>query len=125
MKWKLFALFLILLALTACGQPADEGLISEAGSFSETFCSENALEGQYVMIGSAYCSHCVETKPVFEEACTESGTNCVVLDISTTEGTDAMNNLGISVMYTPTFIFDCDYFVGALDKEGYLELLAS
>jgi len=123
MRLKILALFVVLLALTACGEPTEDGLISEAGSFSDSFCSEKGLEGQYVMIGSAYCSHCVETKPVFEEACTESGTNCVVLDISTTEGTDAMANLGVSVMYTPTFIFDCDYFVGALDKEGYLALM--
>lgn len=123
MKWKLLTLLLVLLALTACNGSADEGLIAGDGSFSEAFCSEKGLEGQYIMIGSAYCGHCIETKPIFEEACTESGKDCVVLDISTTEGLDAMNNFGISIMYTPTFILDCDYYVGAKLKEDYLELL--
>tara|TARA_Y100000310_G_scaffold345282_1_gene463393 strand:+ start:4964 stop:5341 length:378 start_codon:yes stop_codon:yes gene_type:complete len=119
---KKVILVLLLLVLVGC-QSVPEGdiLIDSDGSLSEAECSIRGLEGKYVMIGSAFCSHCVDTKPVFEADCEETGVDCVSIDTSTTEGWELLESYDLSVLYTPTFVFDCEYFIGA--REDYVGLM--
>jgi len=112
----------MLLVLVGC-QSVPEGdiLIDDDGSLTDAECSSRGLDGKYVMIGSAFCSHCVEAKPIFEEDCEETGVDCVMIDTSTTEGLALLDSYDLSVLYTPTFVFDCQYFIGA--REDYAGLM--
>jgi len=65
---KKVILVLLLLVLVGCqSTPEGDILIDSDGSLSEAECSVRGLEGKYVMIGSAFCSHCVEAKPIFKK----------------------------------------------------------
>lgn len=124
----------ILLMIAGCDSTATGNVVSEkdkfdvitigkAGSFSSEDCVQRKLEDKIIMIESKYCGHCKQTLPVFEGACKEKGVEPIILDISVPEQRKQMESYGINVMYTPTFIFGCDYFVGSRSKEDYLSLL--
>lgn len=94
------------------------------GEISRQECIERDLHGKVVMLESQYCGHCKKTLPIFEAACEELGLTPLVVDISTKEGVDLLTSYGIEIQYTPTFIFDCKYYVGAKQsKEEYVQLL--
>jgi len=46
-----------------------------------------------------------------------------VIDTSTTEGWELLESYDLSVLYTPTFVFNCEYFIGA--REDYAGLMLS
>ena len=77
------------------------------------------------MLESKYCGHCKETMPDFKEACDEKGITPIILDISIDEQKLQMESYGIDIRFTPTFILDCEYFVGVKSKEEYVQFLES
>ena len=93
------------------------------GEFNPAECSQRGLDGLIIMLESEYCGHCKTTLPDFQEACEESGVTPIILDVSITEHRDQMKSYGLEIQYTPTFIFNCKYFVGAKTKEKYLNLI--
>lgn len=93
------------------------------GSFSIEECRIRKLEDKTIMILSKYCGHCKQTIPLFEESCEEKGISPIILDISIPEQRKQMEAYRIKIQYTPTFIFGCNYYVGAQNKEEYLLLL--
>lgn len=98
-------------------------VISEDGYFNQDECVQRGIKDSVFMLESKYCGHCKKTLPIFKEACDEKGINPIILDLSNDEQRKQMEESGISVLYTPTFIFGCDYYVGVGSKEKYLELL--
>ena len=96
--------------------------ISEPGSFEIEECEKRDLDEKIIMIGSKYCPHCLETKPDFIEACEAKGIKAEVFDLAETEDRDKMKAYGLEVVFTPTFIYGCEYHIGAKTKEEYLKL---
>jgi len=94
--------------------------ITKDGSFSKESCIERGVSDKVIMLQSKYCGHCQHTIPIFEEACREEGVEPIILDVSIPEQREQMESYGVQIAYTPTFIFGCDYYIGARDKEGYL-----
>lgn len=99
--------------------------ITSAGTFSESQCDIHNPDYEVVMLESKYCGHCQATMPIFLEACEEKGITPVVLDLAEQEDAkQAKEKYQVSVQYTPTFLFGCDYVIGAQPtKEDYLQLL--
>jgi thiol-disulfide isomerase/thioredoxin len=97
--------------------------ISESGTFSLKDCQDRKLEGKAIMIESKFCGHCQSTKPLFLQACQESGIVPEILDISKKEEQEKMISYSVEVQYTPTFIIGCDYYIGAMSKEEYKSAL--
>ena len=75
------------------------------------------------MLESKYCGHCKATIPDFKDACAEKGVEPIILDLSVDEQRVQMMSYGISIQFTPTFIFGCDYFVGVKTKQEYSDSL--
>ena len=122
---------LLSMAIIACNPQISQNLnttstiipiitISEAGSFTQEECQELGLENKVIMIESKYCGHCQEAKPIFQEACQEAGVTPEILDISEKEQREQMLAYSVEVKYTPTFIFNCNYYVGGMSKEEYI-----
>jgi len=55
----------------------------------------------------------------------EKGIVPEILDLSVTEELQKAESYNIEIMYTPTFIIGCDYYIGTTSKEEYLERLDS
>ena len=98
--------------------------LSGEGNLSANQCKERGLEGKYIMIESKYCSHCQNTKPDFLSAINELNMKSEIYDISNKDERTKMLSKGITIKATPTFIFNCNYFVGEKSKEEYLDLLS-
>jgi thiol-disulfide isomerase/thioredoxin len=97
--------------------------ISEAGNFTLEDCQARGLENKVVMIESKYCGHCQVTKPIFEEACQEAGVTPEILDISENDQREKMLSYSVEVQYTPTFIINCNYYIGGMEKSEYENLI--
>ncbi len=97
--------------------------IKTDGSFTQEECEKRALDDKVFMLESAYCPHCKETLPDFKEACAEKGVEPIILDLSIAEHRGQMLSHGITIAYTPTFVFGCDYFIGGRSKEFYLQAM--
>lgn len=108
-------------------QSVDAGLevvtIKTEGSFAPKECEQRGLEDKVFMLESKYCPHCKASLPDFKDACAEKGVEPIVLDLSVAEHREQMLSHGITIAYTPTFVFGCDYFIGARSKEFYLQAL--
>ncbi|MBU0666862.1 MAG: thioredoxin domain-containing protein [Nanoarchaeota archaeon] len=116
-------LLLFVLVLTSCNNNDSLFTINSEGSFSQDVCIQKGLVEDVLMIESQYCSHCEATLPDFVEACAEKGVNSTILDVSVDEQRERMESYGVTISYTPTFIFGCDYYVGAKTKDEYLSML--
>ena len=105
--------------------PEEVIAITEEGAFSAEQCETHNPGRDVIMIESKYCGHCKATLPLFQEACDELGITPIILDLSVQEDLRRMQeDYKVSVKFTPTFIFGCEYFVGAQqDKESYTELM--
>ncbi|MFP4118778.1 MAG: thioredoxin family protein [Candidatus Woesearchaeota archaeon] len=116
---------LLAIVLAGCSSDASTTTtISKDGSFSEKECKQKGLQDKVLMIESKYCGHCQETKPGFEQALEESGMTAEFYDLAEPEEQkELMDEYGISVQYTPTFVFGCNYYVGAYEKEQYVGFL--
>lgn len=130
-KVIVFILLLILIFAFGCKkeeQKEQESLefdiirISEPGIFEIEECKKRDLEDKIIMIGSKYCGHCEKTKPDFIEACTTKDITHEVLDLAKKEDREKLKKYGLEVIYTPTFIFDCEYHIGTKTKKEYLNL---
>ena len=121
----IFGLICILLVLTngCSNQEMDIVTIDKDGSFDPLDCKNRGLNDKVIMLESKYCGHCKATLPFFLQACAEKGVEPSVLDLSVDEQREQMESFGISIQYTPTFIFGCDYYVGVHSKEDYLTFL--
>ncbi|MGM5481241.1 MAG: thioredoxin family protein [Nanobdellota archaeon] len=98
--------------------------IRQAGSFSKETCEAKSLNNKVLMIESKYCGHCQATKPEFKQALEETNMTAEYIDVSIKEEMEALKKEHkLQIQYTPTFVFGCDYYVGAKDKEGYVHLL--
>jgi len=125
---SLVLVMLTLLVLSGCSSslPENSGdafTISDEGSFSADVCAAKGLTGKAIMLESRYCPHCTATLPDFNQACSEAGVDCEVLDLADEENINKMYSYGIAAQFTPTFIIDCEYFVGAKTFEEYFDLL--
>ena len=82
------------------------------------------ITDKVIMLMSSSCEHCMETEPDFLAACEERGITPIILDMDDPEQISTMESFGISIYGTPTFIFSCDYYLGAMEsKEDYLALI--
>ncbi|MBT6869264.1 thioredoxin family protein [archaeon] len=97
--------------------------ITSSGNFSYEECINRNLEDQYLMLESKYCGHCQKSLPLFLEVCEELNLTCNVIDISEDIEKEKLDYYKINIMYTPTFVFDCNYYVGAMEKSEFLEVL--
>ncbi len=93
------------------------------GSFTAEQCSSRELNDKVIMFESKYCGHCRETLPDFTEACEDKDITPIILDLSEEEQVAQFESYGIELVGTPTFIFGCNYIVGARDKNVYNENL--
>ncbi|MCF7799106.1 thioredoxin family protein [Candidatus Woesearchaeota archaeon] len=121
-------LIIALLSMTifaGCGTSTETIEITKEGTFSESQCKAHNPNYEVIMIESKFCGHCKETLPKFLEACAELGVVPVVLDMAKAEDAElAEEKYKVSIRYTPTFIFGCDYLVGAQpSKEDYSSLI--
>lgn len=98
-------------------------LIEQDGTFSTGECLLHGTSDTILMLESQYCGHCKQTLPHFLSACQAKNVTCEVIDISSEEGKEQMQTYGLSIRYTPTFIFGCDYYVGAKTQSEYLGLI--
>ena len=105
------------------GPDLEQYKIMNAGSFPQDECEARGLEGKAIMIESRYCGHCATTKPEFITACNQSAVEPTIIDIVDAEGRDWLKDKAISLRGTPTFIFDCEYFVGARSEREYKQKL--
>lgn len=94
--------------------------IDDSGSFTQKECLARNLTGKIIMLESAYCSACQHTMPEFVEACNEKGVTPEILDLSKPGDREKMEQYNLQVKYTPTFIFGCDYYIGAVSKQDYI-----
>ncbi len=130
--------FMVLLIFTSCELNSVESsdnisnqdsieifTIKSNGEFDEDFCVKSGLKDKVIMLESKYCGHCQTTKPVFLEACHEYDVTPIMLDLSVPEDREIMESYNLQAVYTPTFIFGCKHYVGAKDKDAYLELLST
>lgn len=118
---SLFSLLCILL-LTACQAPAGEvtvRTITEDGSFTPDACTARDLDGKVMMLESKHCGHCQQTKPDFIAACEAAGIEPLILDLSVPEELSTAKARGVLPQFTPTFIIDCDYYVGVRERATY------
>jgi len=135
MSYIVIAILLIglvaILSLTGCNHEPESTennsiiKISASGTFTEQECQERGFENKVIMFESKYCGHCKATLPDFQEACEEKGIVPEILDLSVTEELQKAESYNIEIMYTPTFIIGCDYYIGTTSKEEYLERLDS
>ncbi len=109
--------------LTGCGS-VELFDINKDGTFSGAQCEEHNPNYDIVMFESKFCSHCKDTLPVFLEICEAKGVTPIVLDLSVPEDMARMRDeYKVSIQYTPTFLFGCDYVVGAQTGEEYSRLI--
>ena len=131
----LLLLIIILSVFVSCSSndisPADPNApdldsvrIQSDGSFTQEFCEAYGLEDKVIMIESKYCGHCQQTLPIFLQSCAQKNIEPIILDLSLSEDRAKMNSYNVEALYTPTFIFGCDYYVGAKDMPKYLSLLS-
>lgn len=98
-------------------------MIAQEGSFDLDECKQRGVYGKVYMLESKYCGHCKQTMPLFLEACSQKGVEPVVLDLAEPDQQEKMEDLGIGIVYTPTFVFGCDYYIGSRTKQDYLQML--
>ncbi|NOR84723.1 hypothetical protein GQ473_01255 [archaeon] len=96
--------------------------ITKDGSFQLDECKSRGLENKVIMFKSKYCGHCAATLPIFLEVCREMGVEPTILDMTVNEDKDEIKSHGLEIMYAPTFVFGCDYTVGAKTKEKYISM---
>lgn len=100
-------------------QSLDTFAIIEDGSFSSGECEARGLGSEVIMFSSKYCGHCMETLPIFMEACEEIGIEPVVLYTTNAADREIIYSYGIEIHYTPTFLFGCKYYIGTEPKFVY------
>ena len=133
-KIIILGIFLLLISVCGCGNNAigqatgyaDQFSIITLSSdsfFSAEECAKRGLNDKVMMLESKYCGHCKKTQPLFQQSCEEKGINPIILDVSVDEQRRQMESYGIDIRYTPTFVFGCDYYIGAKEKEEYSALL--
>ena len=97
--------------------------ISNDGFFTDEECVIRDLNDKVIMFGSKYCGHCQATMPDFLAACETKGVEPIVLDLAESEDREQMESYGLSISYTPTFVFGCNYYAGAETSAEYLSYL--
>ena len=126
-KSIMIVIFLLLILVFSFGckkqEPSELEIItiSGTGSFEIKECDERGLSDKIIMVGSKYCPHCLETKPDFIEVCEAKGIEPEIFDLAEEDDRNKMNSYGFEVQFTPTFIYGCEYHVGAKTKEEYLK----
>lgn len=125
---RLIALLLVLVVACSTGATAPDGsevrTITTEGVFSAEECAARGLEGRVLMLESQYCGHCRATKPDFLSACERAGVAPIILDLSLEEDLARAESFGVLAQFTPTFVVDCNYYVGAKDLMTYTQWLA-
>ncbi|MFW6378438.1 MAG: thioredoxin family protein [Nanoarchaeota archaeon] len=129
-------IMLLALMMTACSSDTDSSRSDENESIPDTitiqgdgtlpkeFCERHGLDSKILMLESEYCSHCKATRPDFEQALENTGTEAEILDVSVKEDQERITEkYGLEIQYTPTFVFGCDYFVGVKTVDEYETLL--
>lgn len=129
-------IMLLALMMTACSSDTDSSKSNETESVPDTitiqgegtlpkeFCERHGLDSKILMIESEYCGHCKATKPDFEQAIENTGNEAEILDVSVKEDYERITGkYGLEIQYTPTFVFECDYFVGVKTVDEYESLL--
>lgn len=116
---------LILIVLTSlfaisCSNNENVITITEAGSFTLEECQDHGFGNSVIMIESAYCGHCRETRGDFQAACDELNVSCEFWDLAEAEGLKQLEDRDIMVQFTPTMIYGCTYTVGAETKDEYV-----
>ncbi len=99
--------------------------IASNGRLPDSFCDANGLEGKVVMIESKYCSHCQENLPVFKKVAGEHSVDVEILDLAVKEDYDKLSSYNLEVQYTPTYLYDCNFYVGSQTEESFNELFNS
>ncbi len=126
--FALAVLFLLTtIFLTSCSGghtnsvPAPEGLmmINDEGVLPQQTCEDMGLTNKALMLESRYCPHCQKALPVFKQACDETNATCETLDLADDENIKKMYDYGITVQFTPTFVINCNYFVGERSLEEF------
>ena len=114
-----------LIFLIGCGGKPSGDLIKiqDAGFLTIEQCQVRGLQDKVLMIESKYCSHCEATLPDFIQACAEKGVEPEILDVSVSKNRQKVYSYGLDYVYTPTFVFGCNYYIGAMPKTQYLSLL--
>ncbi len=88
-------------------------------SFTIEQCEARGFTDKVIMLESKYCSHCQKTMPEFISACEDYNVTPIILDLSINSHIAQLESYNIELVGTPTFIFGCDYIVGARDKKTY------
>lgn len=119
------AVLLLLIAAGCTTIGSSSVLIDKDGKFPSQFCEERGFKDRVIMLESKYCPACQQTLPVFIDAAAEVGVEPLILDLSEPDQLEQMKDMGIEIQYTPTFIFGCNYYVGASDRETYVQRLSA
>jgi len=99
--------------------PNDIVKLGGDSSFTKEQCEARGFTDKVIMLESKYCSHCQQTMPDFISACNEHNVTPIILDLSIVNHGKQLESYNLEIVGTPTFIFGCDYIVGARNKETY------
>ncbi|MGM5480468.1 MAG: thioredoxin domain-containing protein [Nanobdellota archaeon] len=94
-------------------------VITKDGSFSSQECEERNFSNKVIMLESEYCGHCKAAKPYVKDALEQQNMTGKFIDVATKEGQERLDELGLQIQYTPTFIFGCEYSVGGKTETQY------
>ncbi|MBU0760796.1 MAG: thioredoxin family protein [Nanoarchaeota archaeon] len=117
-------IILAALILVLVNKPNNEIItISSDGAFTNEECQSRGLTDKVIMLESKYCGYCQETKPIFLKACESKAITPEILDLSEPENFAQLEDYKINILYTPTFLIGCNYYVSAKTEEQYLSYL--
>ncbi len=131
MKTTLVAISILLLVIVSCCindtnvkkelNAEINGIITidKEGKLPDYVCRSIGIENDIIIIHSKYCGACKMALPYLKEIEDEKGLEFNYIDISTDEGRDMLNKMGLYPRYTPTVIIGCDVHIGAYSKEKY------
>ena len=100
-------------------------LISDNGPIPKDICINNNLSNKIIVIESKYCSHCKNMiKETINPIEKETDYKFNLYDVSEPDKAQEIKNMGLSILGTPTTIVNCNAFIGEINKEDMLQILA-
>lgn len=104
-------------------EPLETIHVSSEGSIPLDQCELRGIENKALVLESKLCGACKAAKPILQELEVEHNVQFEFIDLSTPEGMDRMDELGLLVYYTPTTIIGCDIVIGVKSKGEYEALV--
>ena len=99
-------------------------LISEEGILPQANIDAGLLAGKIIVIESKYCGYCKKFKEeTLNPIMAETNLEITFYDLSESDQRAEVENMGLNVVGTPTFIVDGYAYIGYTDKETFYQIL--